>query len=71
MQGQQSPGHGFVKNSPVDRWTRRGSGGWVKERSHKRGPGWSFAHVKRMARKRRNKVTHRAKVQANGGRARA
>ena len=66
--GQQSPGQGVVKNSPAARLSRGAVGTW-RSRSRKRGPGWSCAHVKRMARKRRNKVAHRAKVQANGGRA--
>lgn len=68
--GQQAPGQGVVKNSPAARLSRGAVGKW-RSRNTKRGPGWSCAHVKRMARKRRNKVAHRAKVQANGGRARA
>lgn len=35
--------------------------------SYPNGPGWTCAHVKRMSRKRRNVVKHRARVNAKGG----
>jgi len=38
---------------------RRTFGGGPTGWRYKRGPGWSFAHVKRMARKRRNVMRNR------------
>jgi len=34
----------------------------------KRGPGWTHAHVQRMARKRRNQARHRSHCQRKGRR---
>lgn len=39
---------------------------WCSPWGHRSGPGWSFAHVKRMAKKRRNQLRNR---RAHGGRA--
>jgi hypothetical protein len=34
--------------------------------NYRRGPGWSFAHVKRMAKKAKNRAHHRAACRRHG-----
>lgn len=43
-----------------------GYGNWKSPR-YPNGPGWTCAHVKRMARKTKNRAKHRARVNAKGG----
>jgi hypothetical protein len=46
------------------------AGPYTYRSSRRRGPGWTVAQVRRMARKRRNQLRHRAACKAAGGKGR-
>lgn len=63
QQGHQTPADKLAAAGAMDRFTRRFMGGIGNSRGSQRarGPGWTNAHAKRVARKARSVKAHRAR----------